>query len=184
MTTRKKRFWFFFIVFVVILIGSACVHIELSHHGIVRDAETEEPLKNVLVHLRLDYVCYFPPPLAGPNDEFLGFQETYTDERGEYELPLKLYWLPPNLCFTDKWLAYFKAGYFLAGNPTKLYKMTHYLNYLPYRNPTGRYCLFSDRLPRSESYQKALEKIGGMELSPTEENGVFLRRFERCRQRP
>lgn len=149
------------------------------HSGIIRDAETQEPLDNAIVNLQLDYTCYFPPNPAGPNSEPLGNIEAKTDSNGKFVLPLKAYLMPPLLCFADKNLTYAKAGYFKTIKNTNvgqidLFRMNHYLNYLPYKSRQS-FLLSSDFEERSKLFRPDLDKLKKIVLEPLDDIGIFLR---------
>jgi len=167
---KRKRLWT--LIILAIFANLSCLHIELPHHGVIRDAETDKPLKDVLVNLSLEYECYFPPPLAGTNSEHLGNVKTFTDINGEYTLPLKLFLLPPRLCFTNKRFTYFKEGYFWGmGRDPKLYKMTHYLNYFPYKDKDeSSPSYWSTYIPESK-----VEIMDNIDLVPMQAKGLFLK---------
>ncbi|MEW6715270.1 MAG: hypothetical protein AB1306_09305 [Nitrospirota bacterium] len=143
------------------------------------DAETLKPLNNAIVYLQLDYTCYFPPNPAGPNSESLGNIEVKTDNNGNFYLPLKVYLLPPLLCFTGKYFTYAKAGYFNKSDETNsgnisLFRMNHYLNYLPYKSKQS-FFLSSDFEEKSNLFKPELEKLKKVVLEPIDSNGTFLR---------
>jgi hypothetical protein len=149
------------------------------HSGIIRDAESQKPLTNTIVYLHLDYTCYFPPNPAGPNSEPLGDIEVKTDDNGKFFLPLKVYFLPPWLCFTDKYFTYANAGYFKTIDKTNsgnidLFRMNHYLNYLPYKSEHS-FFLSSDFEEKSTLFKPELVKLRNIVLGPLDDNGTFLR---------
>ncbi len=173
------KFYKLTIVFLVFLISSGFVHLETSHKGIVKDAETGKPLNDVVVLLGLDYTCYLPPNPAGPNSQHLAIEESYTNNKGVFRLPLNIYTLPPLLCFTERNIKYFKPGYFpFSENDTsgtvELYKMNHFLNFLPYKNPNRPHYIFNFE-EKSQYYKDALDKMMKTKLNPIDNKGVFLR---------
>jgi hypothetical protein len=104
--TNKYRF--FILLFFVIFVG--CVHIELPHHGEVKDAETGEPLEGVLVSMSLYTRCIWPLPHIG--SDYRGRIESITDKNGRYWLPIDFTFSLP-MCFAEsKNYTFFKPNYF------------------------------------------------------------------------
>lgn len=173
-----------------------CVHVELPHHGEVKDAETGEPLEGALVFLSLYSQCIWPLPHVG--SDYSGSIETLTDKNGQYRLPLDSTINLP-MCFTNsKDYTFLKPNYFeerftqysswytlgsgYLGEEYKhdpkhiyLYKMKHYLNYLPYKYP-HKYNFPSYHIEEDSKYYKTyVESINKLNLTPADEYGVFLR---------
>ena len=112
---KKKRWLFYLLIGVCLGLGLTCIHVSFPQRGIVRDAETGEPLSEAVAVLELRYTCYFPPNLAGPSSKLLGFQEAVSDVHGAYKFPLRVYFKPPLSFVTDKFVKYFRPGYSKAG---------------------------------------------------------------------
>ena len=130
---RKKglKRWHYFVGgSLLLLIGSCCFHIELPCRGTVKDAETGEPLSEVVALLELQHTCYFPPNIAGPSPEFLGLVEVVSDGRGLLRFPLRVYLRPPLLYLSDRYYRFLKPGFFPSAKRKKsrevrLYRMNH-----------------------------------------------------------
>ncbi len=175
---------------------AGCVHMELPHHGEVKDAETGESLEGTLVFMSLYTRCMWPLPHVG--SDYRGSIEAVTGKSGRYWLPID-FTLSLPMCFAEsKDYTFFKPNYFeekvrrdsllwgimggwLHGEEDKhspghvyLYKMKHYLNYLPYKYP-HKYTLSSHMEEDSKYYNAYVEMIKKFDLKPGDDNGIFLR---------
>ena len=163
------------------LLSIGCFHVELKHTGLIKDADTQKPLKDVIVFLELECSCFLPPNPGGGNEHDIGYKEVLTDTEGRYNLSPSLYLMPPLLCWTEEpALYFFKAGYFKyiktikkPDNDITLYEMNYFLNYLPYiRDSYVYYDSFGDN---SKLLKAELTKIKKLPLKPADEIGVFFR---------
>lgn len=177
---RKIRSGFLVLVFCLLSIG--CFHIEQRHTGLIKDADTQKPLKDVIVFLELECSCFLPPNPGGGNEHDIGYKETLTDTEGRYNLSPSLYLMPPLLCWTEEpALYFFKAGYFQyiknikkPNNDISLYSMNYFLNYLPYIRDI--YVYYDHNFENNSKLLKAeLTKIKNLPLKPADEIGVFFR---------
>lgn len=169
-------------MFFLCLLCTRCVHIELCPTGLVKDADTQNPLKDVIVFQTLCRYCLLPPNPGGNSCEYIGYKEALTDSEGRYNLTSSFYLMPPLMCYTSEPdITFFKFGYFMnyrsdekKGNFQVLYKMNHYLNYLPHKS--GYYIdnVFEEK---SQLLNKVnLEKMKQLYLSKRAgELGVFFR---------
>jgi len=178
LTQLVTGIWLLLITLVMAFLGTGCFHVEPGHRGVVKDAETLAPLKDAVVLLDLDYTCYFPPNVGGPNPTDLAIEEALTDGNGIFSMPFRFYFLPPLACLTDKQAFYFRPGYFPSKASTAesigLYRMDYYLNYLPYKYPR-KYRLSSCLDKNSDHLRAALDKTMNMELVRIGQTGVFLK---------
>ena len=130
---RRMKKWHYFIAGgLLLLIG--CFHIELPCRVTVKDADTGEPLSEVVALLELTQTCYFPPNIAGPSPEFLGLIEVVSDGRGLLRFPLRVYLRAPLLYLPDRYYMFLKPGFFPSterkkSGEVRLYRMNHCLNY-------------------------------------------------------
>lgn len=174
-----------------------CAHLELPHYGEIKDAETGEPLEGVLVFMSLYTRCLWPLPHVG--SDYRGSVEAITDKNGRYWLPLN-FTLSLPMCFAESkdytifkpdyfeerfvqnsWLWYIFGGWYFNEKDKHdsghiyLYKMKHYLNYLPYKYP-HKYNFPSYHIEEDSKYYKSfLESINKLNLQSADEYGVFLR---------
>jgi hypothetical protein len=174
----SARFRISFIVSLIILalILFACgFHIERSHHGKIVDAETQAPLRDAAVIKRVYSHC--PRPPAGGESRTLAIEETLTDKNGNYNFPLKFYSMPFLCFYHNTSFIYIKPGYFEKreirserNEYTKLYKMTHYLNFLYYR---ADFHSPSDIRDASKYYAYVINKNKTIKIVPVGEKGVL-----------
>ena len=105
-----RKITFAFLVFLFFLLCISCFHIEQNYTGTIKDADSQKPLKDVIVFLELSCHCILPPNPGGPNSEYL---ETLTDAQGRYNIPFGFYLMKPLMCFSDEpSTLLFKVGYF------------------------------------------------------------------------
>jgi hypothetical protein len=168
-------------------------HSEPYNYGKVIDAETKEPLENVLIFQQV--ITRFRTPDGLETSESLRTtQTTFSNSRGEYKIPLGAYpkaTLPSTTEITTQIsLTFMKPGYFEDGEYSpenvlpkgpfsviqemRLYKMTHYLNYLYYKEGHSRiHSTGEEDCPKV--YQDAILQMKNAQPSPADDMGVFLR---------
>ncbi len=166
------------IAVIVIPCLPVCVHVELPHEGIVRDAETKAPLKDAAAVLDLDYSCFFPPEFEHITHHLATLQ-AITEAGGGFATELAPSLIRPPCLLDDKRMIFFKPGYFPAHTAvTKtadLYRMNYYLNYLPYRDPMDLQSSI-DHPESDSSYMTMARKINeNMPLVRAGDTGVFLK---------
>jgi len=170
------------IIFLTILILSGCVHTELPHFGVVKDAETGQPLKGVVVHMDLESGIPIGPEGIR---KWKGSYETVTDAEGKYSLSMKIKGQLPLELTTGHELSFFKSGY----SPTRIIspslKNTITLNpikfYLDYYN-SKEYAKkgyfdppLMDRKPEAFMvYKEELRRMASMEMTAIGEKAVLL----------
>jgi len=171
---------------------------EPYNYGKVIDAETKEPLENVLIFQEV--IARFRTPDGFETSESLRTTQTaFTNSKGEYKISLGAYpktALPSTTeISTEISLTFVKPGYFEDGDYSpenvlprgpfsviqemRLYKMTHYLNYLYYKEGHSR-LQAKDGEDCPKVYQDAILQIKNARPSPADDMGVFLR-LEGCK---
>jgi hypothetical protein len=170
-------------VYIIIVLGlSSCVHIELPHTGIVKDAETGNPLNGVVVHMDLESGM----PL-GPDGitKLKGSYETVTNTDGTFSLSIKLKGQLPLELSTGHELSFFKAGYFPArilepslNNTIPLHRIKYYLDYSHYKESAKRGYLerpfMSEKPEAFTEYNKELDKVALLQFEKTGDKGAFI----------
>jgi hypothetical protein len=149
---------------------SGCLHIEPPHEGVVRDAETGKPIKDVVVHIDLETV--FLVPAAHVNTKWKDGFEVLSDETGKYKLPLKVIRQGLLEISSGKEMSFIKSGYFPARvltpamyNDVHLYRIKYYLDYLYYKKLAeeggwGGPHYYVDKKPEAFSeYKREISKI-------------------------
>ena len=179
-----RKITFAFLVFLFFLLCISCFHIEQNYTGTIKDADSQKPLKDVIVFLELSCHCILPPNPGGPSSEYIGHKETLTDAQGRYNLPFGFYLMKPLMCFADEpTTTLFKSGYFPGGRSYKklekdpvLFRMNHYLNYLPYEKNDYYIESIISNFKKSKLLNKTnLTNMKHIHLDPADEMGVFFR---------
>lgn len=166
--------------FLMALILSGCINAESPHRGVVKDAETGDPIKGVVVHMNLESGL----PL-GPDGitRWKGSYETVTNAAGKYSLSMKLKENLPLELPTGHELFFFKAGYFPStilepalNNTVTLYPIKYYLDYLSeketYYDP---HLYYYDKKPEAfAEYKKELLKMQHLQFESLGEKGAFV----------
>jgi hypothetical protein len=181
MTDKIGRLTGYLLIVIACLVPACGFHIELPNTGKVMDAETQEPLQNVVVTKGIEIYCTGIG--AGGDHETIGLVETLTDEKGHYDLPAGTYFyaMKPFFCYHDQnFFIFFKSGYFESRVLTSdrktevsLYKMTRFLNYLAYKK--SNMFLPSELEEKSKLLKIEIEKLKALSLEPLDESGIFLR---------
>jgi len=183
-----SKFHRLMILAIVIVFISSCIHIEPSHNGTIKDAETLDPISSVEVFERLKYECLLPPSPGGAEYQPLGNVSATSNDKGEYSLPFKIFMLPPLLCRVSNNVGFIKPGYFQYGyglngpfekavndpHEIKLLKMTHYSNLLPYINNL-KYNFVYDNSNLPDNYKSAYNAIKSIKTTALDEEGIFTR---------
>ena len=96
-----RKICFGIIVLLVVLITYGCVSVISPTRGKVRDADTNEPIKDVIVFCELSRTC--GGGAAGGSSTYMGSSETLTNSRGNFLLAfLKVKVRLPLLCPWEK----------------------------------------------------------------------------------
>jgi hypothetical protein len=162
---------------------SSCVHIERPHDGIIKDADSGEPISGVVVHLDLE--SGFLDSFVHGHTEWKDSSETFSDDRGLFRSPLKIEGQVPFELSIGHTLTLFKAGYFESRilEPSYdlnivLYKINYYIDYLNYQKNAKKGYLdprFMDRHPEAFSkYKDELRKTATMQFKRIGDEGVFI----------
>jgi hypothetical protein len=194
------------ILILILILGSYFFRIEPIYHGKVLDAETNKLIKDVIVFRKMELSCpQILNPAGGVTYIHLGCSETITNKKGSFSLPLKFY-LKSSNCDLLKRYTFFKSGYFLSRSKyeqeaVQLYKMKHYLDFIPIRHPREyypgmnyskdykkyqqeiynlqfeKYDYFHDRFrEESKLLKKELKEANKINFKPFDKLGVFIRK--------
>jgi hypothetical protein len=168
----------FFLLFL-----TSCAHIEFPHYGIVKDADSGEPISGVVAHLDLESGIL--DSLAHSHTEWKDSYETITNNKGQFAIPLHIYGQVPFELSNGHTISFLKAGYFESSildpsinNDVKLYKITHYLDYLHYKKSAALGHLnlpyTDDNHEGFKKYKNELAKTAIMQFVKNGDDGVFF----------
>ena len=140
----KRIIQILFLLFIILLLigTSACAE---TYRGKVIDADTNEPIKGVVIVRSWDRETAGP---AGSVSSFIGMKETLTDEKGQFILHGKLYFpgIPLLTWVFENKPIFFKPGYkfLILDESTSVVKMesipaTYYMRYEEVQKARGNY---------------------------------------------
>jgi hypothetical protein len=173
------------ILLLVALFLFGCVHIESPHTGFIKDAETDKPIKNVVVHLDLETVFFVPAPHV--NTKWKDGFEVLSNEAGIYKLPFRVIGQGPLELSAGQELSFIKAGYFptrildpAMHNSVDLYPIRYYLDYVHHKDSAqkgdwGAPHYYMDNKPEAfTEYKKELTRMAAGSFEKLGEKGVFI----------
>lgn len=180
---NDMKFLQFLLFFLLAFFLSGCVQIETPHRGVVKDAETGDPIKGVVVHIDLESgMPLGPDGVTRWKDSY----ETVTNAKGKYSLSMKLKGNLPLEFPTGHSILFFKAGYFHSeifepalNNTVSLYPIKYYLDYLEYRSfneaSSNSHLYYYDKEPEAfAEYKKELDKMEHLQFARFGERGEFV----------